>query len=622
MARTSRHTPSDNNPTTAPEGVSPKVVPIKVPPVDGAGGDSANSASVDDGEEQIIITPTHRTFKVSKNGVFLKEDGEAEDDKAHYTFVCGRLLILASTRGQDGTGWGRHLYWHDPDGRPHYWPMPMATLVGDAKELRARLADGGLRLDGSPRANRALAEYLRSATPQTKITVTPSVGWCGDSFVLPDVSIGKHTGEQILCQPTNNAENFLRVSGSLEAWQQHVSRFCVGNSRLILGVAIAFAGPLLRWAENDSGGVHLFSMSSTGKTSTAIVGGSVLGGGSSRGFIRSWRSTLNATETLAAAHNDLCFYPDEIAQFEAREAAEVVYMLACGSGKSRMTSERLPAPTLRWRTLIFSTGETRLADHVEEAGKKARGGMSVRVLDIPAEVEGGYGCFEDLHGIKEPGEFADTIRHSALAYYGSPLRSFLQHITDDPEEAERRFHQFRSDFVKRQNLVSSVSGEVHRAAARLASVAAAGELASSFDVTGWPEGTSLDAITSVFQAWIKARGGTGAADINNAIRQVRSFINAHGASRFQIDASSCIRDRVGYLVGDDEGRIIEYLVTRDAFRELCKGYDYKAVARALLDKGFLVRGREDAYPFTDRRTLPDGSRDRVYVILPSLLESD
>jgi uncharacterized protein (DUF927 family) len=288
-----------------------------------------------------------------------------------------------------------------------------------------------------------------------------------------------------------------------------------------------------------------------------------------------------------------------------------------------MTSERGQAPTLRWRTLIFSTGEVRLADHVETAGKTPRGGMSVRVLDVPAEPEGGFGCFENLHGMEDGATFADTIRQAALTYYGSALRSFLQHITDDPVAAERHFHQFRAEFMKRQGLIGSVSGEVHRAAARLASIAAAGELASEFGVTGWDAGTAFDAHTTVFQTWIKARGGTGAADINNAIRQVRALIRAHGASRFQVENQGFVKDRLGYIVADDDGNVSEYLVTRDAFRqELCKGYDYKAVARALLEQGHLKPGTEKEYPYTDRRRLPDGSRDRVYAISPSLLESD
>src|SRR5260370_37293308 len=48
--------------------------------------------------------------------------------------------------------------------------------------------------------------------------------------------------------PLQNAtaqEHSFRQAGTLESWQQSVGRYAVGNSRLVLAISAAFAGPLI-----------------------------------------------------------------------------------------------------------------------------------------------------------------------------------------------------------------------------------------------------------------------------------------------------------------------------------------------------------------------------------------
>jgi putative DNA primase/helicase len=105
---------------------------------------------------------------------------------------------------------------------------------------------------------------------------------------------------------------------------------------LLLAASCGFAGPLLVLAGAESGGVHLFGGTSTGKSTALFIGASVCGGGGS-GFVQSWRSTLNGLEAIAEGHNDATLFLDELAQVDAKEAADTAYMLGNGQGKNRMS---------------------------------------------------------------------------------------------------------------------------------------------------------------------------------------------------------------------------------------------------------------------------------------------
>jgi uncharacterized protein (DUF927 family) len=64
-------------------------------------------------------------------------------------------------------------------------------------------------------------------------------------------------------------------------------------------------------------------------------------------------------------------------------------------------------------------------------------------------------------------------------------------------------------------------------------LAAGGEMATTYGVTGWPEGEASRAAGACFKRWLDERGGVGAGEDIRAVEQVRAFIAAHGASRFE-----------------------------------------------------------------------------------------
>src|SRR5690349_7170180 len=152
-------------------------------------------------------------------------------------------------------------------------------------------------------------------------------------------------------------------SGFAEGWLTEIAAKCTGNSRLVFAVSAAFAPPLMTIADDESGGLHFKGPSRTGKITVLLAAGSVWGGGNGQlGFARSWRSTSNGLEGIAQAHNDALLCLDEMGQVDARQAGEIAYMLANGTGKGRTGSDGSPRRSAYWRLLFLSTGELSLPE--------------------------------------------------------------------------------------------------------------------------------------------------------------------------------------------------------------------------------------------------------------------
>jgi len=435
---------------------------------------------------------------------------------------------------------------------------------------------------------------------------------------LPGFIAGR--SESIVYQSSSDAAHQWNMRGSLDEWQLAIGRKCQGNSRLVLAVSCAFAGPLLNMAGIESGGLHLVGATSTGKSTALVAGASVCGGGDS-GFVQSWRSTLNGLEAIAEGHNDATLFLDELAQVDAREAADTAYMLGNGQGKVRMSKGIVARERLTWRLLYLSAGEISLSDHAASAGKRTKGGAEVRLLNIEADAGCGMGLFEELHGAASPDRFSGELKDAARRYYGSPFRAFLQRLAQSKSEAAEFIRDVR-ETAKRKLVPANAAGEVARAADRFALIGAAGELAAKWGITGWQEHEATKAAARCFRSWLKRRGTAGCSDVREAILQVRTFIETHGASRFQDCAgdteTSKVINRAGFIRKD--GPETQYLILPGPFKEeVCKGFDYRAVAKELAVLGFLrvEEGRNTIKP-----RLAGLGTIRVYCIRETIMEYD
>lgn len=563
--------------------------------------------------------------------------------------VSGPFEVLAQTRDADNEGWGLLLRWKDGDGSRHEWIMPQAVLVGDGKELRARLSSGGLYLSPSQGARNALVEYLAQQQPKQRVRTVPHVGWSiaaddAPVFILPAETIGKRKRERVRLELPGPPPAIYKAAGSLAGWQQGVAARCVGNPILTFAAACGFAGPLLTPMAEMGGGIHLYGPSRRGKSTALYVAASVWG--APRGhhpFARSWRATGNALEATAAEHNDTLLPLDEIGQVEPRELGEIAYMLANGSGKTRAQREGRAKPALTWRLLLLSTGEKRMSDVIAEAGQRVVAGQEVRLVDLAADGGAGLGAFTVLHGAATPAALAEQLDQAMRAEHGTAGPAFLESLVkrlaadpDWPADALRpRVLDFLGDF-----LPAGADSQVRTVGRRFAIVAIGGELATEAGLTGWPEGAAWKAAGWCFRAWMDTRGGTGSREDMEAVTRLRACLAADGQARFELWRDRDEQD--GHVPTESEpppegrqvmkrlgwrrwtrahdapgGRSWRFYFTTDGFREVMAGLDVGAAARALAQQGYLRAGGRG----TSRTAKPPGfpSGVAVYEVLGTIL---
>ncbi|MBK9655065.1 MAG: DUF927 domain-containing protein [Rhodanobacteraceae bacterium] len=537
-------------------------------------------------------------------------------------FICAPLKVEALTRDATGNEWGRLLSFADPDGSPHTWAMPASMTARGGDELREELLRQGLEITPDPNRRRRLVEYILGAAPGRFARCVARTGWDRAAFVLPGRVFGD-TGEEAVILQTGASEGAkLSSAGTLDEWRRHVSAPCAGNSRLVISVSMAFAAPCLALCGAEGGGLNLKGDSTMGKSTALWLGASVYGSPLSDGYVRQWKQTDNALESVAALHSDLLLCLDELGQLEAKSAAGVAYLLGNGCGKARSRRDGSLRAPATWRVLFLSTGEIGLANLMQEAGGRERGGMAVRVVDLPADAGAGLGVFDVVPEGMRPGEFADALRAAASRYHGTAINGFLDALTKNLEQARGFLREYVPNLAA-DLAGNDAAGQVRRVAQRFALIAAGGRLASEYGITGWEAWEAPDAVRRCFADWLANRGSKGESEPAAMLAAVRHFLEQNGEARFspfdrgEDDKSPRTLMRCGWRKKTPEGH--EFLIFPESFRhEVCNGFDAREVARLLVKCNALKPEGDSA---TRKERMPDGSGMRVYRVLPAIWDA-
>lgn len=545
---------------------------------------------------------------------YLAARADDDEDAAEaWSWLCSPMEVLAETRGEDNRNWGLLVRVQTPDGQWHQQAIARALFCTASEDVIGLLANLGLRFVPSKAVKGRLKALLAMTRSDKRARTASRIGWLGPGmFVLPDEMFGKAPGECVVFQPERPLPHAYRLGGSYEGWRAEVAARALGNSRLEFAAAAAFAGPLLQPLEIEGGGFHYRGDSSTGKTSTLRVAGSVWGGGGMSGFIKTWRATDNGLEHHAMLHSDTLFLLDELGQVAGSAASRTVYMLSNGQGKARAAQGGEGRPVAEFRVLLLSTGEMGLEAKMSEDGQQVMAGQEARFVDIEADAGAGLGAFEDLHGFDDGETFSDALKLASNAHYGHAGRAFLRKLLDDVDGAKAAARERMEAFAARARLEGATS-QVTRVAKRFALVAAAGELATAWGVLPWPKGQAMAAAARLLREWRERRGADVPLESLKILAQTRGVIEKHGASRFTPWElpSTPVSNRLGFVKRDGDN--LTYYVFPQAFaEEFCKGFDPKRVVRELVAIGALALDKERKA--AKKARLPGGGVQRVYLI--------
>jgi putative DNA primase/helicase len=288
-------------------------------------------------------------FKVSNRGVFAR-GVDNEGNTVWRQISSTPIDPLALTRDTRRENWGTYVRIVNRDGEEKKIAIPHALIAANkAADIAALLASLGVGVVANKEARHALLEFLMPDLKE-RITAVPQIGWHPTGniwvFVLPDETIvpaGFDGPRPVLQTASLQLQHGFDVSGTVEEWIEKVAAPLAGNSNIHLSVGIAFAGPLLKFANEPPGIFHQVGSSKIGKSLVGAIGQSVWGRakvpGEADAFGASWNATAVGLERYAVLRSDVGAYFDEIGEGSPQTIRSAIYMLANGSTKLHGTRD-------------------------------------------------------------------------------------------------------------------------------------------------------------------------------------------------------------------------------------------------------------------------------------------
>lgn len=304
----------------------------------------------------------------------------------------------------------------------------------------------------------------------------------------------------------------------------------------------------------------------------------------------------------------------------------MLYALANGVGKTRASRSGLARPTARWRTVALSSGELKTASAMALAGQLIHAGQEVRMLNVPVTNQQ-HGAWDNLHGHASGSSFTIALKAAAAQNYGHPARRYIEQMTHDNDMTDDGIAELL-DGIKATigaSLPPDCDGQITRALEQFALVAMAGELATNYGITGWPEGDATAAASWAFTEWLKARtAGTANAEDQQAEDAIRAFIDRHGSSRFGSSKTPTamtghempekIVNQCGWWRDQQDKDGIthrEWLFSPTGMKEALHGLDFTRAIEVLVQRGFIAPDKDGKRQV---KAWIQGRSIRVYVV--------
>lgn len=536
-----------------------------------------------------------------------KMDKETGDMHETQSWLCSAIELIGRGKDEDGAHY-RMMRWHENGSGTERTDAFPLEIVGE-REGWARMRRGGIAVTTSRTLRAHLGNHMQLAGSGLFWRVVSRSGWQHGAYVLPNAEVVGAPVDPVFFNGRSASANAYRVSGTVTQWQERVGALVQGNVCMMLGVACAFAAPLLDLVEADSFGVHLFGNSGTGKTTIGMVANSVWG--HPEELKLSWYSTALGLANEAAAHNDGLMSLDEIGQStKPKDVATSAYALFNGVGKIQGARDGGNREAMRWRVLALSTGEKDLETFLHEAGETVHAGHLVRLLNVPIR------SIANTHAHADSRAHADAVQRATKCCYGALGRAWVDYLTSHRESVISTIKNTVTDWQAR--LPANASDQVRRVASRFAILEAA--LVCGASLTGWTPEESQTAVLSCFQDWVDLFGMEN-RERKTIIEQVVAFLNSNAFSRYTLIpydyTQPVIREPAGYRKREDPKADdwTFYTFPHVFENEVSKGFNPKMVAQIMADCGMLKRDSIKGAGFTKRTPRIDGRQIRCYALL-------
>ena len=356
------------------------------------------------------------------------------------------------------------------------WPEPIITAADtfgtDPSKLIAALTNAGVNLFSRESKNALLMELQSFSVSKPNFRVITKLGHSRKQFVLPTQTFGRSRRPTVTVlddlDPAMTSK--YRSRGTGEEWQSQIAALSVGNIRLMFPISLSLTGPILRYVKGPrTGGFQISGSAETGKTTAAIVGGSVWGChvGTERqekGFSESWHTTGGKLELTALAHNDTTLVLDETqrAGRNARQRAEVLldiaFSLAEGNERERLTNT---SSARAWRFYYLSTSNLTFSELARAGGIEIDDAHLGRLFDIPC-LSSPHGIYDTLHDFRSGEEFSDALKQRCRRYFGTAGPGFVKRLLEHRDKDQANLKKVLSKYRKRLRISLMVSNDFTR----------------------------------------------------------------------------------------------------------------------------------------------------------------
>jgi uncharacterized protein (DUF927 family) len=540
--------------------------------------------------------------------------------------VCSAFEVVGESRDPNGNEWGLLLSFHDRGGKPRFHHVKFNVLHGDGNAVCAELGGAGLMIEYD--RHKELGKYLCAVRAKGRVVVVNRPGWVevdGERrFIFPGQIATFVTGEEWLRIVALDVKGNHKQKGTLDEWKENVALRIKGHYVPMFAVCNAFIGPLLLLTKQESGGMHLQTLSGQGKTIGAAGPAASVWGDGSRigGYMRSWTITANGLESLLVGCNDTCVVLDEINQADSRVVYSAAYQIANGVGKQRMNRNLTMREAAMWNVWLISTGEATMEQKITESREKAMAGQLARIIDVPVDRGRGFGVFDNGGPENNSRKLAEAIEVATSETYGTAGPEFVSQLQKRPNVGVE-FESYKEEFLAKCGIKRGMD-QVARVAKKFALIAFAGRLAFDFGLLPWDRSAPEEVALWAFNQWMGRRGGVEETEEMQAVRQVKYLMEQHSDSRFEELRENAfpVNNRLGFRKRNKDGEW-EYWVMPETWREVfCKGFsDPTQVAKWLEQRGMLRKpGGERSYQ--SKRDLGGGrgKNQRVYVLTSAVLE--
>lgn len=382
-------------------------------------------------EEEKVAEEPLSPYSHNTKGQLMFSDGETEMI-ASDTYIKLKGFI----RDEYGCNWEAQIEFNDLDGKLKTIQIPRSALT-DQKQVKQILADAGYP---ARCCLKVLHHYLTTEAPRERSVRVHQSGWISNSLDYIGTSFQVVNSDTKYISPSIE---HTTTQGNLEEWKNNVCHYCQDNHILTLALCVSLSDILLKFQDF----INLTMIKLTGKDSIGKIKALQVTASSwgDRRFIKQWRTTSNALESVAAEHNHGLLILDELGQVSARGVSQIFYMLGNEQGKQRMYSDTSLRKSKHWKIAILSSGEVGVADKIEEIGIKAKAGQLVRCIDIDALIDTKYGIYNTLHNLESGSSLSNLLKENCEKYHGVAAEEFIKRLTAN-NTSERLKETIRKDF--------------------------------------------------------------------------------------------------------------------------------------------------------------------------------